>query len=113
MRKLIDGAANRSYGIQVARLAGIPNEVLERAEQILETLEQTGHQEFVQTPEKPVAPSRPKQQRNLFGDEPAPVTSDPRLQDLMHELQNLSLDATTPIQALNWLYKWQKKLRQM
>ncbi|MBO4351449.1 MAG: DNA mismatch repair protein MutS [Proteobacteria bacterium] len=111
LRKLVDGAANRSYGIQVARLAGIPNEVLERAEQILETLEQNGHQEFVQTPEKPVVQQVTHQQRNLFGDEPAPVTSDPRMQELIHELQNLSLDATTPIQALNWLYKWQKKLR--
>ena len=112
LRKLIDGAANRSYGIQVARLAGIPNEVLERAEQILETLEQNGHQEFVQTPEKTQVLSKPHLQRNLFGEEPAPEpTGDPRLLELMHELQGLSLDATTPIQALNWLYKWQKKMK--
>ncbi len=31
--------------------------------------------------------------------------------ELMNDLKSLSLDATTPIQALNWLYKWQKKLK--
>ena len=111
LRKLVDGAANRSYGIQVARLAGIPNEVLDRASQILETLEQNAHRELVSSPQTDPEPmgNTAKAQRSLFGDEPAPdPIGDPRLIELLHDLQGLSLDATTPIQALNWLYKWQK-----
>ena len=114
LRKLVDGAANRSYGIQVARLAGIPNEVLDRASQILETLEQNAHRELVSAPQTAPEPmgNTAKVQRSLFGDEPAPdPIGDPRLIELLHDLQGLSLDATTPIQALNWLYKWQKKMR--
>ena len=114
LRKLVDGAANRSYGIQVARLAGIPGEVLSRAEQILETLEQNAHRELVTEPglEKDKSEPPKRLQRSLFGDAPEPEsTADPRLLDMMRDLTGMQLDATTPIQALNWLYKWQKRLR--
>ena len=114
LRKLVDGAANRSYGIQVARLAGIPAEVLTRAEQILETLEQNAHRELVTEPTREKDKTEPPKrlQRSLFGDEPEPAdTTDPRLLDMMRELTTMQLDATTPIQALNWMYKWYKKLR--
>ena len=114
LRKLVDGAANRSYGIQVARLAGIPADVLSRAEQILDTLEQNAHRELVTEPARETDHSEPPRrvQRSLFGDAPEPeITADPRLNDLMRDLTGMQLDATTPIQALNWLYKWQKKLR--
>ena len=114
LRKLIDGAANRSYGIQVARLAGIPCEVLSRAEEILEMLEQNAHRELTETVQTPVQTVQKRAQRSLFDDpDPSPNTpaTDPRLSELLHDLNNLSLDATTPIQALNWLYKWQKKLK--
>ena len=116
LRKLIDGAANRSYGIQVARLAGIPGEVLDRAEQILETLEKNAHRELAEpSPQATPEPEKPSRQRSLFGDEPTESTPemDPKYLELFNELQSLSLDATTPIQALNLLYKWQKKLRRM
>ncbi|MBR4986350.1 MAG: DNA mismatch repair protein MutS [Proteobacteria bacterium] len=114
LRKLIDGAANRSYGIQVARLAGIPDDVLEHAEHILETLERNAHKELV-TDNAP-EPEKPKRQRTLFGDAPEPSLEagiDSRSLELINDLQSLPLDATTPIQALNWLYKWQKKLRRI
>ncbi len=114
LRKLVDGAANRSYGIQVARLAGIPGEVLERAEQILETLEQNAHRELVTDVHRPEPEAKPvNSQRSLFGtsEKPEDPSTDPRLNELYQELLGLSLDATAPIQALNWLYKWQKKLR--
>ena len=114
LRKLVDGAANRSYGIQVARLAGIPADVLSRAEQILDTLEQNAHRELVTEPKREQDHTEPpkRMQRSLFGDEPDPeITTDPRLNDLLRDLTGMQLDATTPIQALNWLYKWQKKLR--
>ncbi len=114
LRKLVDGAANRSYGIQVARLAGIPDSVLERANQILETLEENAHRELVtrECQPAPVEKSQPAMQRSLFGEaEAQDAVSDSRTAELCSELQSLSLDAMTPIQALNWLYKWQKKMR--
>ncbi|MBQ9242718.1 MAG: DNA mismatch repair protein MutS [Proteobacteria bacterium] len=114
LRKLIDGAANRSYGIQVARLAGIPSDVLDRAEQILETLEKNAHRELAEpSPQAAPEPEKPSRQRSLFGDEPTAPEMDPKYLELFNELQGLSLDATTPIQALNLLYKWQKKLRRI
>ena len=45
LHKIVDGAADKSYGIHVARLAGVPREVLERAKQILARLEQDHHDE--------------------------------------------------------------------
>ena len=114
LRKLVDGAANRSYGIQVARLAGIPGEVLERAEQILETLEQNAHRELVTDVHRPEPEAKPvNSQRSLFGapEKSEEPSGDPRANELCQELLSLPLDATAPIQALNWLYKWQKKLR--
>lgn len=113
LRKLVDGAANRSYGIQVARLAGIPSAVLSRAEEILETLEQNAHRELVTDVHRPETEVQPvNSQRLLFESEkPVEPSSDPRVNELYQELLSLPLDATAPIQALNWLYKWQKKLR--
>ena len=115
LRKLIMGAANRSYGIQVARLAGIPNEVLDRASTILETLEANAHRELVtESQVQPVpVPSQSHAQRSLFGDQSQSVTesANPVLINCTNDLSGLSLDTMTPIQALNWMYKWQKKIR--
>ena len=119
LRKLVDGAANRSYGIQVARLAGIPSPVLERAEQILETLERNAHNELTSPAPAsahgaPAAPTGSNSQLSLFAPaQAAPVATDSRYEELAGEISGLSLDAMTPIQALNWLYKWQKKVRRM
>lgn len=123
LRKLIRGAASRSYGIEVARLAGIPKEVIDRAESILKLLEQNAHGELVrseagkETASKSPksAPQNPRQlfsQRSLFS-APEPeksVSLDPNTEAFLEAFYALSLDTTSPIQALNWLYKWQKKL---
>jgi len=119
LRKLVDGSANRSYGIQVAKLAGLPGEVIARAERILETLEQNAHRELVKehaeggetVPQKAVL-SGP--QRSLFSSGAAPESEpelDPKFSALLEEFRHLTLDAMTPIQAMNWLYKWQRRVR--
>ena len=46
LRKLVPGGTSRSYGIQVARIAGLPQEVIERAKEILENLEKQGQEEL-------------------------------------------------------------------
>ncbi len=122
LRRLIDGAANRSYGIQVARIAGVPEEVITRAEAILTLLEANAHRELVHNEtatnaENSVTKSvpvirHPITQRTLFEDiaTPPKPTLDPNMDAFMTAFRSLQLDTTTPIQALNWLYKWQKKI---
>lgn len=119
LRKLVEGAANRSYGIAVARLAGIPQSVIQRAQSILHTLETQTHNDLGkkdgQSSPSPSPARAQSLQHSLFGDTaslPSPITkSDVLAQDFLDEFCKLGLDTTSPIQALNWLYKWQKKLR--
>ncbi|MGQ4806829.1 DNA mismatch repair protein MutS [Candidatus Entotheonellaceae bacterium PAL068K] len=95
LRKILAGSADRSYGIQVARLAGLPNVVLERARQLLADLESAAH-----TPHR-VAGShgssrRPQQQSqlSLFDD----LTT-----QLMTDLRSVAMDDLSPREALNML----------
>lgn len=116
LRKLVDGAANRSYGIQVARLAGIPTPVLDRASQILDDLERHGHHGVEATnadAPKPNPTTPTHAQGSLFVESSAKndAAVDPKIESFVHDFLGLSVDATTPLQALNWIYKWQKKLK--
>jgi DNA mismatch repair protein MutS len=103
LRKIVPGAASRSYGIHVAKLAGLPEAVLERAREILHGLES---QELDQRGR------RKKLERAQLGlfqagvPEPKPVTP-----PLTEELRKLDLSRTTPLEALLWLHEQQKKLR--
>lgn len=108
LRKIVPGGADRSYGIQVARLAGLPNEVLSRAKEILVTLESTedmakGQREVAAAKRKQV--SQDQAQLSFFAS-----------QDLLHpveeEIAALDLLNLTPIEALNMLYHLQKKLKE-
>jgi DNA mismatch repair protein MutS len=90
LHKVRPGSTDRSYGIQVARLAGLPAPVIARAKALLAELEAAGHRR---------ADADDAQQLGLF----APVP-DPRLIELAH----LDLTHVTPIEALNLLAKWQK-----
>ncbi len=96
LRQLVPGAASRSYGIQVARLAGVPRGVIARATEILRSLE-TG-----QGPEG----LRAERQQDLFAP-PAPTGP---VADLGDALGALDVEALTPLQALNWLADWKSRL---
>ena len=89
LRKIVPGAASRSYGIQVARLAGLPDGVLRRAREILANLE-------AQEPA-----DHPHKQLPLFEKQSA----------VEDALRGLDLSRMTPLEALNWLDEQQKKLR--
>ncbi len=101
MHTLREGAANQSYGLQVAQLAGVPREVVELARQKLLELEQTSSSDLVSdNPGQadlftPAAPSRPSQ--------PAPAASGHTA--LETELAALDPDALSPRQALDALYR--------
>jgi DNA mismatch repair protein MutS len=98
LRKIIAGAASRSYGIHVAKLAGLPERVLQRAREILENLE--AH-ELDEAGRPALAGSR--KQLGLFQ---APAKEHP----LLEALRKLDLSRTTPLEALLWLSEQQKKL---
>jgi DNA mismatch repair protein MutS len=104
LRRLEEGGADRSYGIQVARLAGLPDELLGRARELLVELEGThsgGGHGLGRTGEHRPASEPPLDQLSLFAPE-HPVV------DLLRELD---VDGLTPIEALNLLASLQVQAR--
>lgn len=89
MHRVQDGAADRSYGIHVAKLAGLPQDVIKRAGQILKTLEKQDR--------KAIADSLP-----LFS---TPITQEETTSPLTEELESINPDNLSPKQALDVLYK--------
>jgi DNA mismatch repair protein MutS len=110
LRKLVAGGASRSYGIEVAKLAGLPSEVLGRAREILKNLEameldEAGHAQLARgRRERTRRAADPAAQLGLFA--PAP---DPAWTSLKAELEALDLDALRPLDALNLLAGMKKK----
>lgn len=102
LHKIVEGSANKSYGIHVARLAGIPDQVIQRANQILSTLEKDHFDDSGQTtipPRKQKTASH--QQLSLFGNAPHPV---------LDEIRDLNVDEMTPLAALEELYRIREQL---
>ena len=107
LRKLVPGAASRSYGIHVARLAGLPEVVLSRAREVLSNLEAKELDDAGRpTLAGPARPSRA--QLGLF-EPPPPVKADEP--PLLAALRKLDVSRMTPLEALVWLDQEQKKLR--
>jgi DNA mismatch repair protein MutS len=100
LRKVVEGAADKSYGIQVAKLAGIPRTIIERAREILVTLERKERDVVAETQRRTGSPVR---QLGLFG-------GDPREQDAIAALRAIDVESLTPIQALNELAALKDKL---
>lgn len=102
LRKIVPGGTDRSYGIQVARLAGLPTEVIGRAREVLADLEASsgGVNGGLPSPQTRITESRKKVQLNLFEVEENPV---------VEQLRKLELTTMTPIEALTVLYQLQKK----
>ena len=92
LHKIIPGGADRSYGIHVGQLAGLPSPVVQRAEQILLQLEKSSGKAVKIDPETP-------RQMALF----------PETNPLIDDLKALDINALSPIEALNKLYEWKKK----
>jgi DNA mismatch repair protein MutS len=97
LRKIVPGGCDDSYGIQVARLAGIPKGVLERAKEILADLE-NGELSYQRSPEAKAKPV--SYQLSIFS---------PKDTQIVEELKKLDLEKLTPIEALNKLNELKKK----
>ncbi|MBO8126422.1 MAG: DNA mismatch repair protein MutS [Firmicutes bacterium] len=100
LRKVIPGAADKSYGIEVARLAGLPEEIINRAQQVLAKLESDGPQG---EPLSQLLGGVNKNQLSLF----MPISEKP--DPIREELERLELDQMTPREALNKLYEWKER----
>ena len=98
LHKLVHGTADHSYGIQVARLAGLPKIVLNRAKEILQSLEEP------LAAERQAAPAVENQQLSLF----AP---DPEVSNELNKIAQTDLMTTTPIEAMQLLYALQQALK--
>jgi DNA mismatch repair protein MutS len=104
LRKVMEGSSSHSYGIQVARLAGVPSHVIQRAKEILDNLEsgqwdETGHPRLA--PSRKARPHGEEQQLSLF----------PAAHPIAEDIQRLNLSEMTPLEALNKLQELQERLR--
>ncbi len=106
LRQLVQGGTNKSYGIQVARLAGVPQQIIADAKQVLAAIEKQGGGQVPDlVPEKQTAKKRKKTgetpgQMELFG---------PRDQELSTMLARADIFNMTPLEALNFLHELKKK----
>jgi DNA mismatch repair protein MutS len=98
LRKVVPGSADKSYGIHVAKIAGIPGIVIDRAEQILSTLERKEIDVVEATRKSPDAGIQA--QLTLFASDDRGVISDLRL---------LNPDSLTPMEALQQIHEWKKR----
>jgi DNA mismatch repair protein MutS len=104
LRKLVEGGTNRSYGIQVARLAGIPAQVIQRAKRILYKIEQ-GEYNSEGTPvliKEDVQGAKGPVQLDLFGKAE---------NKLLEALAKTDISTMTPLEALNFLNELKEKLK--
>ncbi len=97
LRKLIPGSSEHSFGIHVAKMAGMPKDVLKIANNMLRYLEQTRSKKEIDSEEI-------SQQLNFF------ESNDPTLDELKIEIEKLNLDELTPIQALLKLNELKRRL---
>ena len=116
LRKIIKGGADKSYGIQVAKLAGVPDMVIGRAKEIVEQLTDNDIIEKIQTIAVDVKSEKgilPRKQPKLDEVDLAQISLFDSVtdEDVVKELTEIELNTLTPIDALNVLYRLQNKLK--
>ena len=113
LRKIIKGGADKSYGIQVAKLAGVPDMVIDRAKDILGQLTDNDITEKVQSIEVNTDNSAVRSKAVRLDEvdlEQMSFGSMVKDEDIIRELSELDITTLTPIDALNTLYKLQNKV---
>ena len=97
LRRIVRGGADGSYGIEVAKLAGVPKPVVERAKKVLKELEESG---IVMVKSVPAKVSENNDMQVSFGDN--------RSDDIIEKLKTLDVNTLTPIEAMGVLYELSK-----
>jgi DNA mismatch repair protein MutS len=110
LRKIVEGGTDRSYGIYVAKMAGLPNKVIKRANEILESFEQknmfTKSGDVREATIEKVGGKKGKSIENGFQ---YPLFT-AKESEIEKEIQDLDIDNLTPIEALNKISEWRKKI---
>ena len=112
LRKVVEGGTDQSYGIHVARLAGLPQHVIERAQQILAVLEQhnLSVEGETEAPPPKAAPRAPRPRRRISratfeGDALQLALFTPKTHPIVEQLRSVEVNQLTPLDALNLLYQ--------
>jgi DNA mismatch repair protein MutS len=105
LRKLRRGGSEHSFGIHVARMAGMPRSVVTRADEILKELEQSHEKNELAKPVASLADHREGMQLSFF------QLDDPVLKQIRDEIMGIDIDNLTPVEALNKLYNIKKHLK--
>ena len=100
LRKIVRGGTDDSYGIEVAKLAGVPNEVVKRAREILKDIEEGSHIAVGHNV------TRKEEESDLFSGFISSVND-----DIADKLRGIDINTTTPIEAMNLLFELKKMLR--
>lgn len=112
LRKIIKGGADRSYGIQVAKLAGVPDMVIDRAKEIAEQLSDNDITEKVQSITVDIKSDKKKPKHYDDVDLGQMTLFDTvKDEDIVNELKEIDITNLTPLDALNTLYRLQNKLK--
>jgi DNA mismatch repair protein MutS len=105
LRKLRRGGSEHSFGIHVARMAGMPRSVVSRADEILKELEQSHEKQALTKPIAELAGHREGLQLSIF------QLDDPVLKQIRDEILDMDINNLTPVEALNKLYNIKKYLK--
>lgn len=111
LRKIVKGGADKSYGIQVAKLAGVPDNVIERAKEIVEELSNNDITEIVQNISAEGGSKRSKPKLDEVDLEQISLLDTMDNDTILNELKELDLGQMTPIEAMNKLYELQNKVK--
>ena len=111
LRKIVRGGADKSYGIQVAKLAGVPDSVIERAKQIVEELSANDITAVTKNLSVETGTKKKKEKLDEVDLAQMSLFDTVKDDDIIEELKNVDLGNMTPIDALNKLYELQNKIK--
>ena len=111
LRKIVRGGADKSYGIQVAKLAGVPDSVIERAKQIVEELSANDITAVTKNLSVETRTKKKKEKLDEVDLAQMSLFDTVKDDDILEELKNVDLSNMTPIDALNKLYELQNKIK--
>ena len=113
LRKIVRGGADKSYGIQVAKLAGVPDSVIERAKQIVEELSANDITAVTKNLSVETGTKKKKEKLDEVDLAQMSLFDTVKDDDILEELKSVDLSNMTPIDALNKLYELQNKIKNL
>lgn len=108
LRKIVPGGADRSYGIHVARLAGIPEDILQHARELLKKLEKEKDQYRFQKSQMELFTEEPEEET-----EPEGTVKETVIPEVVQELAAVNVNNLTPVEAMNLLFTLQKEAQEV